>query len=107
MRQPESVAAARSVQAGWHVPEIPGVLSPDQVIATGRAIAASQQRDGSIGWPDGHVDAWNHVECAMALSVCGLREEARRAYAWLAGAAARRILAAAGHRRRPDRGSHR
>jgi hypothetical protein len=85
MRQPESVAAASSAQAGWPVPEIPGVLSADQVIATGRAIAASQQRDGSIGWPDGHVDAWNHVECAMALSVCGLRDEARRAYDWLAG----------------------
>ena len=27
-----------------------------------------QQPDGAIGWPDGHVDAWNHVECAMALS---------------------------------------
>jgi hypothetical protein len=84
MRQPERIAAAGSAQAGWQVPEIPGVLSADQVIATGRAIAASQQHDGSIGWPDGHVDAWNHVECAMALSVCGLRDEARRAYDWLA-----------------------
>jgi hypothetical protein len=67
-------------------PCVPGVLTADQVMATGRAIAATQQPDGSIGWPDGHVDAWNHVECAMALSVCGLRAEARRAYAWLADA---------------------
>ncbi len=68
------------------IPELPGILTADQVITTGHAIAAGQQADGSIGWPDGHVDAWNHVECAMALSVCGLTEPARRAYAWLAGA---------------------
>ena len=78
MRQPERVAG--------RVPAVPGILSADELITTGRAIAAGQQADGSIGWPDGHVDAWNHVECAMALSVCGLRQEARRAYAWLAQA---------------------
>jgi GH15 family glucan-1,4-alpha-glucosidase len=72
--------------AGSEVPELPGVLTADEIIATGQAIAAAQQPDGSIGWPDGHVDAWNHVECAMALSVCGLTENARRAYAWLAAA---------------------
>src|SRR5262245_40876649 len=66
------------------VPAVPGILTADQLIATGHAIAADQQADGSIGWPDGHVDAWNHVECAMALSVCSLRDQARRAYAWLA-----------------------
>jgi len=94
MRQPEQLASATS----WPgpgiaspgitstVPSVPGILSADQLIATGHAIAAGQQADGSIGWPDGHVDAWNHVECAMALSVCGLRREARRAYAWLADA---------------------
>src|SRR5262249_53335897 len=38
---------------------------------------------GAIGWPDGHVDAWNHVECAMALSVSGQRDACRRAYDWL------------------------
>ena len=65
-------------------PGVPGILTASQIVTTGRAIAAVQQADGSIGWPDGHVDAWNHVECAMALSVCGLRHEARRAYAWLA-----------------------
>ena len=65
------------------VPAIPGVLTADEVLATGQSIAAQQQRDGAIGWPDGHVDAWNHVECAMALSVCGLRDPARRAYEWL------------------------
>jgi hypothetical protein len=66
------------------VPEVAGILTADQLLATGQAIAAVQQRDGAIGWPDGHVDAWNHVECAMALSACGLRGPARRAYGWLA-----------------------
>jgi hypothetical protein len=68
---------------GW-VPEVAGILTADQLLATGHAIAAAQQKDGAIGWPDGHVDAWNHVECAMALSACGLRGPARRAYGWLA-----------------------
>jgi hypothetical protein len=53
------------------------------VRATGAAIARMQQPSGAIPWPDGHVDAWDHVECAMALSACGLRDEARRAYGWL------------------------
>jgi hypothetical protein len=69
--------------AGW-VPEVAGILTADQLIATGQSISAIQQPDGAIGWPDGHVDAWNHVECAMALSACGLRGPARRAYGWLA-----------------------
>jgi hypothetical protein len=68
------------------VPEVAGVLSADQVLATGRAIAAVQRPDGAIGWPDGHADAWNHVECAMALTACGLTGPARRAYRWLAAA---------------------
>ncbi|MGH3273774.1 MAG: prenyltransferase [Streptosporangiaceae bacterium] len=67
---------------GW-VPEVAGVLTADQLLETGRAIVAVQQEDGAIGWPDMHVDAWNHVECAMALSACGLRGPARRAYGWL------------------------
>jgi hypothetical protein len=101
MRQPESVASAsldredpagtgpddrRSAgtprSAGW-LPSVPGILTADQALATGQSIAAVQQPDGAIGWPDGHVDAWNHVECAMALSVCGLRGAARRGYEWL------------------------
>ena len=83
MRRPERMAGTRA--AGW-VPEVAGILTADQLLATGDSIAAVQQADGAIGWPDGHVDAWNHIECAMALSVCGLRAAARRAYAWLASA---------------------
>jgi hypothetical protein len=87
MPQPDRLAVqANEPGSPCRVPGVPRILTGDQVVATGRAIAATQQPDGSIGWPDGRVDAWNHVECAMALSVCGLRAEARRAYAWLADA---------------------
>jgi hypothetical protein len=72
--------------AGDARPAIGGILTAEQIVATGASIAAVQQRDGAIGWPDGHIDAWNHTECAMALSVCGLRAEARAAYRWLAAA---------------------
>jgi hypothetical protein len=60
-----------------------GQLDRAEVLATGESIARMQERSGAIAWPDGHVDAWDHVECAMALSACGLREPARRAYRWL------------------------
>ena len=72
-------AAVRSV-----IPEVPGVLAASDVLATAEHIASVQEPSGAIGWPDGHTDAWNHIECAMALSVCGLHGPARRAYDWLA-----------------------
>ena len=80
MRQSDN--SSRSRAASW-VPEVAGILTAEQIIDSGHAIAAVQAPDGSIGWPDGHVDGWNHVECAMALSVCGLRDASRRAYEWL------------------------
>ena len=66
----------------------PRTLSAAQVLETGRAIERMQAASGAIAWPDGHVDAWDHVECAMALSACGrlepaLSAAARRAYGWL------------------------
>jgi hypothetical protein len=64
-------------------PAVAGVLTGAEIRATGETIAAAQEESGAIGWPDGQVDAWNHVECAMALSVCGLTGPARRAYEWL------------------------
>jgi hypothetical protein len=65
-------------------PQIIGeALERADVLATAESIARVQDRSGAIAWPDGHVDAWDHVECAMALSACGLREPARRAYHWL------------------------
>ena len=54
------------------VPAVAGMLTEAEIRATGETIAAAQEESGAIGWPDGQVDAWNHVECAMALSVCGL-----------------------------------
>src|ERR1700758_377889 len=61
-------------------------LGEADVRATGESIAQVQDPTGAIPWPDGHVDAWNHVECAMALSACGLRGPARRGYEWLLAA---------------------
>ena len=58
-------------------------LTEAEVRATGESITRAQEPSGAIPWPDGHVDAWDHIECAMALSACGLRGPARRAYAWL------------------------
>src|SRR6202030_1048720 len=67
------------------IPEVPGILSSSDVVATARAIADMQRTDGMIPWFDGgHCDPWNHVEAAMALSVCGLYHEAVAAYRWLA-----------------------
>ena len=76
--QPPGLPQARTTHAVRRagnraaLPAVPGILTADEILATGRSIAASQQRDGAVGWPDGHIDAWNHVECAMAVSVCGL-----------------------------------
>ena len=66
------------------LPELPGVLTGRDLAATGASIAEVQQADGAIPWvPGGHIDPWDHVECAMALDVVGLHAEASRAYAWL------------------------
>jgi hypothetical protein len=66
------------------IPEIPGVISADQIEATARSIVSLQRPDGMIEWyPGGHCDPWNHVEAAMALTVAGMDDEADRAYQWL------------------------
>lgn len=66
------------------VPEIPGILSAAQVVATVDAIASWQLPSGMIPWyPGGHADPWNHVEAAMALAIGGRRADAERAYQWL------------------------
>src|SRR5205823_1692868 len=67
-------------------PAVPGILTARDILATGESIVAAQGADGAIGWPDGHIDAWNHTECAMALSTCGLRAPSRLAYQWLCAA---------------------
>lgn len=66
------------------IPEVPGVISAGEVLATARSIASLQRPDGMIPWfPGGHCDPWNHVEAAMALTVAGMDDEADRAYQWL------------------------
>jgi hypothetical protein len=65
-------------------PDLPGVISAEEVLQTAEAIAAWQLDDGMIPWfPDGHADPWNHVEAAMALDVAGLHDAAARGYEWL------------------------
>ncbi|PRY02087.1 prenyltransferase [Allonocardiopsis opalescens] len=67
------------------VPEVPGALSAGQLLTTARYLLAVQEPSGAIPWfPGGRLDPWDHVECAMALTVAGHRAEAVRAYEWLA-----------------------
>jgi hypothetical protein len=66
------------------LPEVPGIISADEVAETIDAIAAIQEPDGNIPWTPGeHTDPWNMVEAAMALDVGGRAAEAERAYRWL------------------------
>jgi hypothetical protein len=59
-------------------------LSRTAVAKTAAAIASVQLPDGAIPWsPGGQIDAWNHVEAAMALDMAGRADEARAAYEWL------------------------
>jgi len=77
------------------LPHLPGIITADEVRATGRSIAALQLPNGMIPWyPGGHCDPWNHVETAMALDVAGMHDEAALAYEWLA------------HTQRPDGAWH-
>lgn len=66
------------------VPEVPGLVTADQLTQTGATIAELQLPNGMIQWyPNGHADPWNHVETAMALATVGMIDEARQAYQWL------------------------
>ena len=56
---------------------------PIDLLQTARSIAAVQSPSGAVRWPDGHADPWDHIECAMALSACGLAGPTRSAYQWL------------------------
>jgi hypothetical protein len=67
------------------LPHVPGVISQAEIAATAASIVAMQDADGGIPWApptDMHIDAWNHVESAMALLVGGEAEAAERAYDW-------------------------
>ena len=57
------------IRSAVTLPEVPGILSGSDVLATAHAIAEVQRGDGMIPWfVGGHCDPWNHVESAMALS---------------------------------------
>ncbi|MEM7321784.1 MAG: prenyltransferase [Actinomycetota bacterium] len=66
------------------IPEVPSIVTADQLVATGRSIVDLQLPSGMIQWfPDGHADPWNHVEAAMALATVGFIQEAEAGYQWL------------------------
>jgi hypothetical protein len=70
---------------GGLLPELPGVLTGDQVEATVAWIAAQQDADGALPWfGGGRLDPWDSVEAAMALDLGGEHDRARAAYRWLA-----------------------
>ncbi|MDO5710902.1 MAG: prenyltransferase [Micrococcales bacterium] len=66
-----------------------GLPCRTELTATAQTIATCQSVDGAIAWERvgdtaGKVDAWDHVECAMALLVAGRDAETLAAYEWLA-----------------------
>ncbi|WP_239166344.1 prenyltransferase/squalene oxidase repeat-containing protein [Actinoplanes italicus] len=66
------------------MPDLPGVLSADDIRATVASIAAEQEATGAIPWHEkAQLDPWDHVEAAMALDVGGETERAEAAYDWL------------------------
>ena len=65
-------------------PDVPGLITADQIRTTAAHIADWQLPSGMIPWfPGGHADPWNHVEAAMALAIGEHRAEAELAYQWL------------------------
>jgi hypothetical protein len=64
-------------------------VTAEDMLATAHSIARQQEASGAIPWfapvgdVPGHVDVWNHIEAAMALTVAGLTTQARRAYEWV------------------------
>lgn len=62
---------------------MPEVLTADEVVDTARSIAKVQESSGALPWfSGGHLDPWDHVEAAMALSAAGFFVEAEAAYEW-------------------------
>ncbi len=65
-------------------PDLGAILSAADLRLTAETIAEWQLPSGMIQWfPGGHADPWNHVEAAMALTTCGLIDQAERGYQWL------------------------
>ena len=67
------------------LPGVPGVLSDVEVAQSAQYLSLLQLPSGLVPWFVGaHSDPWNHVECAMALTVTGHIEGAAAAYEWMA-----------------------
>jgi MMP endo-(1,4)-3-O-methyl-alpha-D-mannosidase len=67
------------------VGEPAAILTRDALAQTADAIAGMQEPDGAIPWfPGGHTEAWDHLECAMALQLGGRVDAADAAWEWLA-----------------------
>jgi hypothetical protein len=61
-------------------------LFRERIERTGDWIASHQRPDGGIPWfVDDRLDAWNHVQCAMALTAVERYPEARAAFRYLQG----------------------
>jgi hypothetical protein len=70
---------------GGLLPELPGVLTGEQMRATVAWIAGEQDADGALPWfRGGQLDPWDSVEAAMALDIGGEHDRAVSAYRWLA-----------------------
>lgn len=62
------------------------MLTQDQITQTGRSIAKVQLSSGLIPWYEGgHIDPWNHIEAAIALSIANESERAQKAFDALVG----------------------
>jgi hypothetical protein len=60
------------------------VIDAAALRATADSIARTQEPSGAIPWfPGGHSDPWDHVECAMAMTVAGSHDAAYAAYEFL------------------------
>lgn len=58
-------------------------LVPIDIDLAAGYILSVQKEDGEIPWSEkGKTDPWDHVECAMGLTVAGCHAAARRAYEW-------------------------
>lgn len=58
-------------------------LVPIDIDLTADYILSVQKEDGEIPWSEnGKTDPWDHVECAMGLTVAGRHTAAKRAYEW-------------------------
>jgi hypothetical protein len=81
---PTALSQKKPMQPEFELPAVDGIVTADQIRATGQSIAELQRPSGQIPWfPGGHCDPWNHVETAMALDVVGLHDKAAAAYGWL------------------------